>query len=170
MTNKRNGEIYLTIEKLAEEAENYLDNFEEINGLARPRLPSNLDCLEFTYEQLNKLTSEECVNYAYILESYALYLQRIINKENARLNWLNDKLEHLICDKLNQYDQYMKHEFKVKLIAKENTVVANLLQQINLSKQKIARLDFVAPSIKAIAKTLNDIKFTKIKRYDNGTN
>lgn len=160
-----------TTEELLAEAQSHLDNFENIHNLATPYLPNNaLEALELTYDELTKLSADQCAQYSYILEQYSLYLQRIVNKESATLDWLTNQLDKLVCDKLTNYDQYTKHDIKIKLIAKENNVVNNLLQQINFTKQKLARLEYIPSAIKSISKALDSIKHSKISTLRGNRN
>lgn len=160
-----------TTEELLAEAHSHLESYEQIHNLNTPYLPNNaLEALELTYDELTKLNADQCAQYCYVLEQYSLYLQRVVNKESATLEWLTNQLDRLVCDKLTNYDQYTKHDIKVKLIAKENDVVNKLLQQINFTKQKLARLEYIPSAIKSISKALDSIKHSKINtmRGKNG--
>lgn len=160
-----------TVDELLLDSQGYLDDFEEIHLLKKPYLPTNgVEALELSYEQLAKLSAEQCGEYSHIIAQYSAYIQRIENKEAATLIWLTSKLQDLVCNKLNDYDQYTRYEIKVKLIARENDVVKKLLQQINYTEQKLARLKYISTSITKQSETLNNLRQTKMyaMRSDNG--
>ncbi len=160
-----------TTEELLELAQDHLDAFEAEHALAKPYLPSECDqILALNYDDISKLPVETCAHYACILEQYSLYLQRIINKEHAILEWYNNKIMEICAPQLSQYSDYWKYEVKLKLISRDNHVLKDLLSKSHFAKQKIMRLEYIPTSIKAIAKSLNDIRQTKLTlmRGSNG--
>lgn len=145
------------------QAHDILDTFERTHGLVYVEVSSELDkILALTHEQLQNLSPQVCAEYAFLLSQYGLYIQTISNKEHGNLKWYNNKLIRIVCDKLPQYgDKFTKHEVRLALIAKDNQVVQGLLSSINLTEQKIERLQFIGASLKNMADSLHNLQRAK---------
>lgn len=158
-----------TLEQKVKEAEDILDEFENIHHLSRVTIPNEIEkILNISYEQLEKLQHIQCAEYAYQLAQYSYYIQRVYNKESARLKWFNNQLQNLTADKLNNYDQYTKYEVKIRLIAKENAVVMRLIQLMNQSEQKMERMSFLGTSISRMSDTMNNLQRAKQQQIKAG--
>lgn len=146
--------------KLEEQAA-FLDKWENDIGIKTISVPPDIDyALSLTYNQLEKLTPEQCAHYAYVLSEYALYIQKLNNRESAKYKSINHEIGKLVAPKLSQYE-YISHEMKVHLIAKENTVVEGLFKRLNLQEQKLERLSFVSSHIKHLSDALNNVHRAK---------
>lgn len=156
----------MNIDELQIRAEKILDDYEKIINLPEFNMVEMDDIntyFNMKIEQLNKLTSIECAEGAYILARYCFYLQRMYNRESAKNKWAIDQMNKLICDKLSEYDTYMKYEHKISLIAKENSVVEKLQKIINYTNQVMERLNFLASAVKNMSEMISNLQ--KAKSY-----
>lgn len=157
----------MNVDELLNKAQQILDDYEKYSGLPTFEVfdTKEIDAyFKLNISQLNKLSALECANISYVLAEYSFYLQRIYNRESAKNKWGNTKLSELICDKLNSYDKYTKHDYKVALIAKENEVVKQINSVINYTNQTMERLNFLSNSVKHMSDIMSNIQ--KAKSYD----
>lgn len=144
-------------------AHDVLDDYERAHSLVYVEVASEVDrILALTYEELQNLTPQVCAEYAFMLSQYGLYIQTICNKESGNLKWYNHKMVNMVCHQLPQYgDKYTKYEVRLALIARENAAVKSLLSKINLTEQKLERLQFIGSSVKNMADSLNNLQRAK---------
>ena len=110
----------------------YLDKYEEAlvpqvdnDGVAE-------SVLNFSHQELRDLSSEEAHMYAYSLNSYALFLQRELDKNRARLLWCEEAVNSIVGKNYANYNdsdvKYMPFEAKRQLIISENSAAKELEQ------------------------------------------
>jgi len=92
-------------------------------------------------EQLRKFTQQEAFDAAYLLYSYASYIQDEINKNKIALNWCNDQLEKQVVANNNSFGQYTKHEVKRQMIVQDNSYAAKIDQMRLVAESRIQALD-----------------------------
>jgi len=154
MTNTEVGNNVFVedLEKLA----NILDEYE--NNILSPIDDANNDEID-TYtkmplELLGKMDSEECSAIAYKLSCYSMSIQRIYNRENGRVKWCDAVINSICARHWNDYDQYVKTEIKIELIAKENQAMQTVKKIKNHAVQRKERLYMMASSVKFISDCL----------------
>ena len=59
---------------------------------------------DMSLEELGKLTQQELFDSAYILYSYASYIQDEINKNKIALSWCNGEIETLVLRNLHNFN------------------------------------------------------------------
>jgi hypothetical protein len=111
-------------------------------------------------EQLKSLNKDETFDCAYILYSYASYIQDDINRNKIALNWCNDQIEKLIVQHNDEFDKYTKHESKKQIIALDNSYAAKIDQMRVIAEARLQALDGKVYEIKRKA----DILLEKGKR------
>jgi len=143
-----------------------LNNYEKSTGLPILSPPGTQSELEMYLNQerstTESLSASECGSLSFRLQQYAFHIQRCINLEKSRSLWANALLKETTSKYLNNYDSYTKYEVKVSLICQENAFASKLQKIINYAEQRIARLDSLAYSLQAMAKTVGDIQRAKI--------
>ena len=92
-------------------------------------------------EQLRKFTQQEAFDAAYLLYSYASYIQDEINKNKIALNWCNDQLEKQVVANNDSFGQYTKHEVKRQMIVQDNSYAAKIDQMRLVAESRIQALD-----------------------------
>jgi len=75
-------------------------------------------------EQLEKLTQDECLNYAYQLYQYADHLSRERAHCENVMRWCENSIQSIVAEELRTgvWDQYAKHEIKVATILRNDEV------------------------------------------------
>lgn len=144
------------------QAQELLDEFEQIHDIRAHIIPNGLDLVwNLTYEQIQKLTPDQCAEYSYVLAQYSAYVQKIYNRESAKHSWLENKIEELCCSHWNEYSDYIKYPMKIKLISRDNDVIQKLIRLLNFTKQKMIRLDYIPSSIKVLSDKLDNMQRMK---------
>lgn len=155
----------MQIEEELAQINDVLDNYEKINGIPQCMPPGTerelAKYISMGIDELDSYTQEGCAEISYFLSQYSLYIQRLTNKETANLVWIDKKLIEYTCDKLKDYDQYMKHDYKIGSIARENTVVEQFIKLRCRTQQIIERLAFVASSIKHMSDMMKSLQMSK---------
>jgi len=111
-------------------------------------------------DELKKLTQQEAFDTAYLLYSYATYIQDEINKNKIALNWCNDQLEKLVVSHNEEFSQYTKHEVKRQIIIKNNNYAASVDHMREVAESRLTALDGKVYELKRKA----DILLEKGKR------
>jgi hypothetical protein len=111
-------------------------------------------------DTLKKLTKDELFDNAYILYSYASYIQDDINRNKIALDWCTDQIEKLIVKHNDSFDKYTKHESKKQIIAQDNVYAAKVDQMRLVAESRLQALDGKVYEIKRKA----DILLEKGKR------
>lgn len=149
--------------------EEALNEYEEKCGL--PQFKSPCDDAEVNLyfamprDAIEKLSHEDCAQVAYRLAQLAFYIQRCLNRENARITWAETNLNKTISKECNQFDKFTKHEMKVELIKQQNSYANSLGKIIDYARQRVDRLTFLAASVK----NLSDIMIANQRSKMYGT-
>jgi hypothetical protein len=114
----------------------------------------------YSQEQLNKLTQEELFSSAYLLYSYASYIQDEINKNKIALSWCNDEMEKMIVTNAGEFGQYTKHESKKYILSQANSYAHSIENMREVAEARLQALDGKVFEIKRKA----DILLEKGKR------
>ena len=145
-----------------EKIKNKLDIFEKSVGLP----PYNRD--ERTCEHLNltsavirNFSADECGEVATDLASYAIYIQRTLNREQSYLKWLEAKIDLAVADELNDYSGYYSHEQR-KYKAIVNNEYARELEEMRIQAQiKVSALAQLPFQINQLCRTLTEAQASK---------
>jgi len=155
-----------TIDERLKSLDEALDKFERDAGLPVNSPPgSETELNEYLHMDRNdieRLSGSDCAAIAYRLGQFSLYVQRMINRDKARLTWAKTQLASFVTNDAD-YDKYRKFEVAVELLAKSNTAVARLSLIMRWSQQRIDRLEYVATSLKS----LSDIMITNQRAKRN---
>lgn len=118
--------------------------------------------LSFSLDQLNALDPENCLNYAYKLQQYALFLQQKTNRLKSIKNWAKHNLTIIVAKEGKNYgDKYTKYEERIAMVASGDSY-AQLLNAIMLKyESQIEDLDMMANRVANMAKTLSDLYMSK---------
>lgn len=148
-----------------------LDDYEKKSGLPEPTNPGTEEELQgyfcMTRDEIEALSPGDCVNIAYRLGQYALYLQRLYNRETARHNWAKTTMQEVIAKDLEGHSKWTKHETKVALICAENEFVHKVNEIVKYSQQRIDRLFFLSNNVKYLAEVM--ISNQRAKMAENRT-
>tara|TARA_R110002020_G_scaffold103752_24_gene243270 strand:- start:11932 stop:12414 length:483 start_codon:yes stop_codon:yes gene_type:complete len=119
-----------------------VDDYIELKGI-QPisfsedfRLALNLDI-----DIMDKLTQQECFNYAYTLYQYAGYIQDEHSQQQVVVDWCNSRLNYIIANSEDCFPQYTKHEMKVPLLIKENSFASKVESWRLVAESRLKRLE-----------------------------
>lgn len=142
-----------------------LKDYESLCGIPDNKLPGPKEeiqnYLTMPRAEMKGLNIEDCAEISYRLAQYSLYVQRLMNVEKGILKWAEHKLLEAVSSESQQYDKYIKHEVKVRLIAKENGHVKQLLDLINYATQTCTRLEYFAGDIKELSHVVTELQRAK---------
>lgn len=119
--------------------------------------------LNLTKAQISDMTKEDAISGSYILFGYAYYVQSIINREQAVLDWASDSLWYIVADKMNNYggenSGYLKWEQKYYAAIKENVLAREImklkthcLSRVNLLKESVGKIEKMGTMLEQIAR------------------
>ena len=139
-----------------------------------PSVPSNLKetiekSLNLTRDEIKSFDTNTCLEHAYNLDRYAIFIQSETNKHNAKLAWAEHNLDITVGSCLSSQTwgtQYTKYEEKRLMIVADNEFCKSLNKMIITSKSIVKNLYGISGKINTIAKTLKDIAYSKRYSYD----
>jgi len=126
--------------------------------------PEVVNVLNYDSAVLHSLSSEQCLSAAYILFSYADYLQTLYNSNLVKLHWSIDAINKVISPVLKQYgDKYTKHEQKYYEAVQDNEFARSLN---NIKMHATARVDMLTEKMRDVRR-MGDvlIELSKRKQY-----
>lgn len=143
-----------------------LDEYESSLTLPKHTPPGTEEELEnyFTMDRrvMESLSAKDAAGIAVRLNQYGIYIQRELNREEARTKWADSEIARVACKEINtNYSTYLKHEIKLELIAKENTYIAELVKLKNYSEQRIRRLSYLGKTIDSLSEAFLDLRRAK---------
>ncbi len=141
----------------------FLDNYDNSVGLGKIYFDDRVqEYLTLTYEELNSYDAEECNIAAYTLERYALYLQKEINRNQAKYNWALENIVKIIGKIGNNYgDKWTKYEMRRSMVINDNEyaeALNSLAMEMNI---KITELSYITKNISSISNTLKNLSRNK---------
>ncbi len=111
-------------------------------------------------EHLKKLTKEEHFDTAYLLYSYASYVQDQYNRQKVVYDLCNDQLEKMVAKNNDKFSQYTKHDAKIQLIVVDNEYAKSIDSYRQVAHARMQNLDGKVYELKRKA----DILLEKGKR------
>lgn len=138
-----------------------LDSFEQ--QLDLPPLQANNEACAFlrmTREQLQKLTPEECGEGSFLLRRYAYYVQRAMNREIAKVNFIVSALRKTVAHEVGQHRAPSAEERR-ELAIHGNVHAAALEGWRQFHQARADQLAFQAKTIGDMAHSLDELQQTK---------
>lgn len=111
-------------------------------------------------EKMDQLNQQELFDAAYMLYSYASYIQDQINRQKVVYDLCNNQLEKLVAKNNNSFSQYTKHDAKIQLIIADNEYANTIDSYRQIACARIQELDGKVYELKRKA----DILIEKGKR------
>lgn len=94
-----------------------------------------------TLEKMEKLTQDDCFNYAYQLYQYADHIAWCRSQSQNVARWCNENLGSILANEVTQIDvQFMKYETKVDLIKRENDIARNINEWLITAESRLELL------------------------------
>ncbi len=149
--------------ELEQQLDQILDEYEERRHLVFPKtVPSGIDSyLNMEREYIEKLSREECNEIAIQLSQYSLYMHRLANREKARLSFCTNIINQSCAKVWSNYNEYLKADLKIYLIAQENPLVEKALKIRNHSQIRLDDLDGLARMIENLSSTISRSAYGK---------
>ena len=137
----KNGEIKLTAQERLENFLDGIDRYIEAKKLGPPefkdefRLPEDM-----SLSDLDKLTRDDCFNYAYQLYQYADHINQEKSKQETVINWCKSSIMTIISQESENFSQYTKHEMKEATVIRENMVAKKIHEWNSVAEARVASL------------------------------
>ena len=114
--------------------------------------------LNMKKDDLQMLTGEECLCYAYELHAYSEYIETVRAKENAILEWAESSIWYIISTVMQNYGtQYTKWQEKYYSAIKENPLASDILKVKNHAEARVKFLSGKADRAQRMADILTNL-------------
>jgi hypothetical protein len=137
------GEIHL--QNANEQFETFkrsVDDYIDLKGIKQVSFTDDFEvALNLDLDVMDKLTQQECFDYAYTLYQYAGYIQDEISQQQVVVDWCNTRLNYIIATNEDCFPQYTKHEMKIPILIKENSFASKVDQWRLVAESRLKRLD-----------------------------
>ena len=145
--------------------DSFLDSHNKALGLGKVQLNTEAQqFLSLTYSELNRYNEQECNIASYILEQYALYLQKYTNRLQAKHDWASDNIEKIVAKlAMNYGDKFTKYEMRKQMIIADNEYAGALHAIVMETRVKSADIAFIVKNITSISNTLKSLAISKFK-------
>jgi len=112
-------------------------------------------------EQMDKLTKDECFNFAFMLYQYADHIASEKASQETVVNWCENSLNSIISTEIQEMaGEYLKHEIKVATILRNNDLAKKIKEWQDVAKARLAKTSSREYNIRRKA----EILFEKGKR------
>lgn len=139
-----------------------IDNWIKSHGVIDIEPNDNVaKTLNLKQQDMQRLSSNQCMELAYELYAYAEYLDSILRKQKIAFDWAEDSIWYIISDKMNNYgDKYAKWQQKYFSAIKENPLAADIIKVKNTASARIKMLESKVESVRK----MSDILYNLSKR------
>jgi hypothetical protein len=125
-----------------EEFTKSIDDYIELKGVKQISFTEDFNvALNLDLDVLDKLTQQECFDYAYTLYQYAGYVQDEMSQQQVVVDWCTSRLNYVIANNEDSFPQYTKHEMKVPILIKENSFASKVDQWRLVAESRLKRLE-----------------------------
>ena len=145
-----------------------LDEYEEKNGIFRTNFnPEALEYLNLTKSEMELMSSQDCAIARVLLEQYAFYIQKVLNKEISRAKWCQANIDIVYANQAVQHRIpgafQSKDEIKGLVVA-GNTYTKKLNQILIEAENRINRLNGIPEKISYMSNALRSLENIKSGR------
>lgn len=141
-----------------------LDEFEKSSGIMPNIAPGDAAEIEqyltMNRERLSALDDIACYEIGYRILQYGMYVQRIVNRDKARITWAKTLLANYVTND-SDYDKFRKFEVSVEIVAKKNSAVARLAAIMRWAQQRMDRLEYMSSNLKSLSDMLTNMARSK---------
>ncbi len=95
-------------------------------------------------DDLEAMSREDRHTAALRLSQFSIYVQRLINRERARINWASSVINSVASKYWDNYSEMIKADIKIYKIAAENPTVDKAIKIRNNAQIRVDELDGVA--------------------------
>lgn len=140
-----------------------LDSYEEAEHLKFPtKLHEDISVyLDMDRDYIEALSKEDRYNIAIRLAQISFYVQRLVNREKARMSWAENTIQHIAAKHWGDFSEYLKADIKIELIARENVTLDKVIKIRNHARIRVDDLDGLSAIIKHIAEIMSRSAYGK---------
>lgn len=118
--------------------------------------------LQMKRNVLEKLSPQDCAEIAYILSSYAFYLQKMYNREVARISWGKSTMRDVLAGQTQQYHtKFSSYEERKAQAVKGDGFASNLDKIMVYAQTRADRLTFLSNGIRNMVEVLSSLQKAK---------
>lgn len=109
-----------------------------------------------TMEEMQKLTRDECFDYAFLLTQYSDHIASERHRQQTILYWCESNLNKIIINDYFQQPEFTKHDLKMAAVLKENQL-ADKIDKWRLTAQcRVTFLEGREKNVRKKAELLHD--------------
>lgn len=86
----------------------------------KPELDAK-EALSLSKEDLHRLSSDECYEYAFTLTTYQFFLHQRLSERECELDWCNFTINRVLGDEWDNYDKFLPSEARIASIINGNS-------------------------------------------------
>jgi len=122
-----------------------IDSYIENSSLQKIEInDEHKEAENLTTEALQKLTNDDCYNYAYILYQYCEHISTEIGKQKIVSAWCGKSMEEIVASEsssmFGENAKFMKYELKVAHIVVENVLAKKIGEWKQVADSRIEAL------------------------------
>lgn len=125
--------------------------------------------LGLSYEELKRLTAEDCGEYSFVLAQYSYFIQQELNYHISRVKWCESTLVYITATQgspemiSNTFGMgsISTTEYKAAKLATHNSAVKSLLQMLANARLISTTLEGLSYKIDSLSKTLINLQQSK---------
>jgi hypothetical protein len=145
-----------TLKEKLSDVEKLLDEYEKKIGLPALKDCDEIECLNWTLDDIKNKTSEQLYDQLFVLSSFSLNIQRVINHKTTRANWAASNLRIVFGAEAQSYPIYSYEGQKNAVIA-NNEYALRLHELVTNSQAVIDRLSYLPAKIDFMVKQIDSI-------------
>lgn len=162
MKESTNGETKSPDDNIKEQTE-LLDKFEKQCALPDCKSPGEeselSQYLNMPLDQIQALSASECSEIGYRLTQFSIYLQRVLNRQVERINWIETHLNKNVAKRIQNYAGNWTMSRQAAIL--DNSACIRY-QEIQIQcQQRKDRLEFLSKCIMNLVDQLKNLSFIK---------
>jgi len=88
--------------------------------------PKAQDLIRLKYDEVAKLSSDECYSASLTLCSYIIYLRKELDLMEARIRWCEEIINKIVGREWKNFPDFMKYEVRRQAIIQQDTFVTKV--------------------------------------------
>ncbi len=119
--------------------------------------PKAQEALGLKYDDLLKLSSDQCYSMSLVLCSYVIYLRKELDKMEARIRWCEEIINKGVGREWKNFPDFMKYEVRRQAVISQDTFltkVENLRMNLEVAAMQTR---YKIPTIEKMSDTLRDL-------------
>lgn len=171
MSQQNNGENVFSEEATTEQKwknlEKILNDYQDKLSLNIKKNESAEILLNVDENVLKNMTAEECGIKAIVLLQFSTFIQKEINRHNAKNRWADSNLNFMVGKYGQSYgDKFTKFEERKAMMIADNSFAKALNDMIKLSSVICEDLSYISKKIENMSNLLAELQRTKRYIYE----